>query len=400
MSTRLGHVAVIDMDHDSMCRDLCVARLAAAVMDAPPVVARPAGAGVARLAIAAEAMPEVAGAAPLWRLNSGAAMLTRVEGINQGALILLVIDLASVTFAAPEIDIMREHYTGPIGRWTSLIATLNGPKGPGIYGSPIFYTSTDEAERGMYLLAQADEVAALLKRKHPWQASVEIGATVENYELIPPGASVELNGATYTAPSGPNDPPMYVIHNGVSGEASVCLRGADTDTGPTLFASRTSGTTPTPESSMDLKALLAKYAPAQHGHVALLFSEGKKPEEIATALLAEESKGKDDEITKLNSDLAAANKAKVDAQAASDAKIAELQGKIDALKTPGDEGDKGDKGLPPAGGDGGKGQHAAPKTVTAGMAQLSREGSKATGFDLRKAALAKWPSLRATIPKA
>ena len=368
---------------------------------APAVEARELSIGGARCAMAAEAIAPAAnapaGAAPLWRLNSGAVMLTRVQGLNQGAPILLVIDLATVQFAAPEIDIMREHSVGPIGRWTNLVSTLTGPKGPGIYGSPILYTPATEAEADMWLLREAAEVQALLTRKHPWQASVEIGAPVDSYEFVAPGETVSYNGQDYTAPDGPNDPSMYVVHNGVVPEASVCLRGADTQTGPTLFASKNASTTSTKDNPMDLSALLAKYAEKHHGKIARLHAAGKKADEIASALLADDKAATDGEIADLKAKVAESEKNHAAVLAERDAKVAELQGKLDALKSPTEETEV----TPPAGTDGGKAtsQNAAPKTVTEGMARLQAAGVKGNGFALRKAVLAKWPGLRTAIDK-
>lgn len=367
----------------------------------PPVIdltrtARPAGLGVARCAQAAEAVPVAAGIAPAWRLNSGAEMITSIDGIANGAPMVLVIDLASVEFAAAEIKMMREHWIGPIGRWTNLVADLNGPKGPGLYGTPIFYASETETERELPLLREADEVAALLRRKHPWQASVEIGGALEQYELVAPGASVEVNGTTLIAESGPGAPPFYVLRGGLVTEASVCLDGADADTGPTLLASRHAAQSTIKDTPMDLKALLAKYAEKHHGAIARLHAGGKTADEIATAMLAADKKESDDELATLKADLAAARTALASAEAAAATKVKELQDQLDGLKPPGGEG--GGDALP-AGGDA-TSQHAAPKTVTAGMARLSAAGDKRSGFALRNAALAKWPGLRAGLPKA
>ncbi len=369
--------------------------------------ARPAGPGVARLATLAEMAPPLAGSAPLWRLNSGAEMVTCIDGLNQNAPIILVVELASVTFSAPEIEMMREHWIGPIGRWTQLAVDMNGPKGPGIYGSPIFYTSETDAERDMYLLREADEVAALLRRKHPWQASVEIGGPVEQYQLVPPGESVTVDGVAHLAPVGPNVMPLYVLHAGICSEASVCLRGADTETGPTLLAARAAAaaklaaTKPTPKDiTMDLKALLAKYPDEKcHGKIARLHAAGQTAEQIATALLADEKTSVDAEIATLKANLETANKAAADAKLAADTKIAELQGKIDALKPPADGAAPAASVTAGAEGGAADAKLAAPKSVSEGIARLQAAGVKGDGFALRKATLAKWPALRVGIDK-
>lgn len=326
----------------------------------------------------------------VWRLNAGSAMLTTIEQLNQGQPILLVIDLETVNFSGASIEMLREHDEHRlIGRWENLSAGLAGPIGPGIYGAPVLYTPESDLEKDIWLMREALEVAALLKRGHPWQASVTVYGREEDYELVPVGVTLAANGTTYT-PS-PDGPPMYVGRNLTADEASVCRRGADILTGPTARNSRTDST-PLPETpAMDkiIKAMLAAYPARHHGLIARLALDGKGEGEIAAKLMEEDGKDHAAELAKLTAALEAAKTS----EAAKDATIAELQAKLDEMKKAAGETET------TVTGDGDPTAHlAAPKTIKEAMAKLTAEGSKLVDWDLRKAALTRWPSLRKGIP--
>lgn len=315
-----------------------------------------------------------------WRLNSGAVMLTWIGGLGYCA---LVIDLATARFEAAEIPMLREHsqWAGPIGRWTagSIDAT-------GIYGSPIVYTPETDAEKDMPSLREGAEVAALIKRKHPWQASVTATSALSDYERVLPGQSVVVNGQPVTASDDIDAPPLYVAHNSIISEASVCLFGADADTGA-VAASR-STTTPEPTMSKPedrIVALLKRFPGDKNAsRIAVSLSKGMTDEQITVELSdakdadhAAAIAAKDAEIAKLK-----------EGDTAKDAKITELQAKLDALKTDSVDSEK----IPDA--TGGESKNAAPKTYQQGVAILKREGSKLDGFKLRTAVLKRFPSLR------
>lgn len=335
-----------------------------------------------------EQTPAAADKPARWCLNSGAAMHTWVEGIGE---CVLVVDLAGVSFEAPEIPMLREHSTwSVIGRWTGLLSAIPA----GITGTPIVYAPETDAEQEMPCLREAGEVAALMKRKHPWQASIKITGALSDYEHVLPGQSAAVNGRSETVDPGLGIP-FVILRKGVVSEASVCLFGADSKTGA-VAASRTS-TNPTQESPVSdrLKALLARHGKKHAGHIAVALNEGKSDDEIsaslsaavesdhAAALAAEQAKSAD-LATKL---------------AAEQAKSADLATKLAALSVPGEEtnADGTPKTKVPAAGES---ENGAPKDLNAGMAALTAAGSKLTGFKLRSAALAKWPSLRKQIQSA
>lgn len=320
-----------------------------------------------------------------WRLNSGAVMLTWIGGLGYCA---LVIDLATARFEAAEIPMLREHsqWAGPIGRWTagSIDAT-------GIYGSPIVYTPETDAEKDMPSLREGAEVAALIKRKHPWQASVTATSALSDYERVLPGQSVVVNGQSVTASDDLDAPPLYVAHNSVISEASVCLFGADADTGAVAASRSTTTPEPTMSKPEDRIAALLKRFPGDKNasRIAVSLSKGLTDEQITVELSdakdadhAATLAAKDAEIAKLN-----------ETNTANTAKIAELQAKLDALKT-GTEEEKTPSATK------GESENSAPKTYQQGVAILKREGTKLIGFELRSAVLKRFPKLRDTLPKA
>lgn len=332
-----------------------------------------------------------------WRLNSGARMKTQIGGIGRA---LLIIDLAGVTFEHPEFSMLREHgrqpateadenawYVNPIGRWmqTAVDAT-------GIYGVPNVYTPESPLEEKMHSMLEGAEVAALIKRGHPWQASVRIIGDTADYELVAPGQSAVVNGRTEVADDDLDAPPLLICRRCVVTEASVCLFGADSQTGA-VAASRT--TTQATETTMSdrLEALLKRHGNKHAGAIAIALAAKKTDDQISAELSdAQEADhkaalaAKDAELAKLT-----------EANAALTKSVTEMQTKLEALKTDDDKEDE-EKKTPAA--TAGESKNSAPKSVLAGMAILTKEGSKLTGFKLRAAALSRFPKLRETLPKA
>lgn len=347
--------------------------------------------GQIRCAAPVVVVDQPAGKPAKWRLNSGAVMLTWIGGLGYCA---LVIDLATARFEADRITMLREHsqWTGPIGRWENLTIEAAGDAA-GIYGTPIVYTPdpAKPVELDMPSLRAGAEVAALIERKHPWQASVTATSAVSDYERVLPGQSVVVNGQPVTASDDLDAPPLFIARNSVISEASVCTFGADADTG-SVAASRSTTIQESTVNKPDerLTALLARHPGDKNAaRIAIALSKGKTDAEI-TAELSEAADAdhkaalaaKDAEIAKLKEE-----------NTANTTKLADLQAKLDALKGEGNEEEapKATKG---------ESENAAPKSVAAGMALLSKEGSKLTGFKLRSAALSRWPALRKDIPKA
>lgn len=366
----------------------------------PDPVKRPALLnGQARCAAPAGQIPDAAGKVVRWRLNSGARMRTCVGGIGECE---LIIDLSGVSFEHPEIPMLREHgrrpniegsdwYIVPCGRFTGCAVDPTG-----IYGVPLVYTPETPAEEEMPSLKEGGEVAALMKRGHPWQSSVVITGALAQYERVNPGQDAQVNGRTEAAGDHIDALPLFILRAGVVSEASVCLFGADADTGA-VAASRPDPTNPKkPESPVsDIKALLARHGKKHAAFLANAVADGKSDEQIAAELSASVETdhnaalaAKDAELTKANAALTAAN-----------AKTAELQAKLDAMADPEADAEKNADGTPKdktvAAGTSANGM---PKDILAGMAALSKEGSKLIGFPLRKAALKRWPALRDTIP--
>jgi hypothetical protein len=294
-----------------------------------------------------------------------------------------------VSFEAPEMPMLYEHQTwpGPIGRWSGMTVDASG-----ITAAPNVYRPVDDHEREMPIFQQSAQVAALMDRKHPWQASIKITGALEDYERVLPGQPVAVNGRTELASDDVDDPPLFILRRGVASEASVCLFGADADTGA-LAASRTNHPT-TPESSMErLKVLLARHGEKHAARIAVALSAGQTDDQIAASLSAAAESDHAAALAAVNTELATTKAA----LAAANTQIAALNTKLAAL-APADDKAAGDAETPPA--TEGESKNGAPKSVHEGMAQLSREGSKLTGFPLRSAVLKRWPTLRSTLPKA
>lgn len=220
-----------------------------------------------------------------WRLNAGSLMTAVLTGINRGQdgyerPVHLVIDLDSVTFEAAIIPALRDHWMGPIGRWESLESSSQSG---GIHGDLILYTSQDEKEAQMWMMREADEVAAIQRRGHPWQASVGIYPGSDGtLEMQDPGSQIAINGGTIAVPD--DGMPTYVLRGGVVTEASVVLFGADSQTGQ-LAASRIFGTATTQLQSTEQPVMTVLLSLA-----AALTAAGKSAADIAaeTTLTAAE----------------------------------------------------------------------------------------------------------------
>ncbi|HEX3132627.1 MAG TPA: hypothetical protein VHX44_03480 [Planctomycetota bacterium] len=331
-----------------------------------------------------------------WRLNSGARMRTMVGGIGE---VELVIDLAGVAFDHPSMPMLREHgrrpsstpddyYITAIGRWEGVSVDSTG-----IWGQPIVYTPdpTKPLEADMPSLREGGEVAALMERGHPWQASVKITG---EYELVAPGQPAVVNGRTEIAADDLDAPPLLICRRGTVSEASVCTFGADSQTGAAA-ASRITTTQPT-DSTMSterLSALLKRHGEKHAAKIAVSLAANKTDDQISVELAAAVES---DHAAALSAEQAktSAVQAKLDAEVA---KSAGLQAKLDALKTdpaamPTDE-------KTPAAGKG-ESQNSAPKTWNDGVAILKKEDPKLSGFKLRTAVLSRFPTLRKEIPAA
>lgn len=325
-----------------------------------------------------------------WRLNSGARMLTAIRDFGD---VELVIDLSGVTFEQSRISMLREHgrrasvvaddswYVNPIGHWENPRVDETG-----IYGQPVVYTPRTPFEEKMPLMIEGGEVAALIERNHPWQASVKITG---DYERVAPGQSVTVNGRIEIASDDLDAPPLMICRTGIISEASICLFGADSNTGSVAASRQSTDKKEIPVMKERLTALLKAHNNKHAGKIAVALSLGKTDEEIAAELSAADAADTAAIITEKD---AIIEKSKTDL-ATSTAKVAELQGKLDALKNEGDDSAQVTATK-------GESSNSKPRTVQAGMALLARENPKLTGFKLRSATLTRWPDLRADLPKA
>lgn len=343
-----------------------------------------------------------------WRLNAGNEVLLRVWGLNMvpggwggeyPEPIRCVVDLSTAQFDGPKVRALVDHWDAMFavaGWWTDGAVTDQGIDASLEWFSP----KSQAAQEATKYVAVARE---LVEAGDPMEASVGIypadnAMGPDGWELIAPGASVTVNGQTYTAGADRKDAPLYVLRNGRVYEASLVLWGADRGTGR-LAARRQSPSLPL-ESRMSLSAdRIAKLTEKHKGHEAVVLAAlatpditdeaiGQRVLEAEAASLKERLTAAEASNTALQGELAAAKAGAAPAPAkpvapapAAAAKLARAEG--EAGRLPGSSS--------------GTGEGDQPADIPAAMAALRAEGSKLSGFDLRSAALKRWPGLRDTI---
>lgn len=212
-----------------------------------------------------------------WRLNAGSRMMMCIAGVNDDEAgepqpIQVILDMD--TLAMPDrVPALADHDDSKvIGVWTDIRKEGGALTGDLTLAIPI-------NDREAMALQDAVRASALIRAGVPWQASVGVSAT---YEAITEQTMV--NGLPVDPAEG-DDPPVYIARAGQLFEASVVLRGADSNTGQ--IAAKASATkkerTMTESIKPSLKDLLAKHADHK-ALVADLFADDKSAADIANAV--------------------------------------------------------------------------------------------------------------------
>jgi hypothetical protein len=321
----------------------------------------------------------VAGRDGVWLVHNGTPVVTCVDGLNDGNLIVLVVDLTTLTAPSPTLPALFQHSI-PIGTWSEI--TIDPALG--VTERLSLVESTDPATQALIEFERARAVRAMQAQGFPWQASIgAIPGPSGRYEPIT--ATTTINGREIT----PGDLPVFCLRGGVLNETSVVLFGADDRTGR-IAASRAThqpAITETPmadpiPAKQRLGALTTRLGAHHKDRIALALVDGASDEQIV------EDCGKAD---------SADAKTKLDAltteNAALKTKCAELEQKLAAL-TP------GSGTPPPADPTASKTQQsAAPTTLHAAMLSLTAGGCKLKGIALHREAIAKYPHLDPNAPK-
>jgi hypothetical protein len=125
----------------------------------------------------------------------------------------LVIDLASLTIDTP-IPLLCSH---DHGETIGLVSSASAEGGQLAISARLFADVDDDAA----------EIAAKADKGFPWQLSV--GIWPDSVEEVQTGATVQLNGRTFTGP-------ITVFRNSRVREVSVCALGADHRTSATVLS--------------------------------------------------------------------------------------------------------------------------------------------------------------------
>jgi hypothetical protein len=101
--------------------------------------------------------------------------------------------------------------------------------------------------------AEAMEVVASARNGFPWQASV--GASVQDYQFVPEGETVQANGRTYTGP-------LYLVNKSTIYEISIVDLGGDSQTQAQLVAGAASMSDIQKPDTQDTKDVVQASTPA------------------------------------------------------------------------------------------------------------------------------------------
>jgi hypothetical protein len=338
-----------------------------------------------RLAACLLAMPAQSKGDGLWLTYTGAVVCTAIEGLNGDEPIRLVIDLATLSLAGPEIPALAEHQM-PVGKW---LDTVIDPVAPSIIGR-LKLLDTPPESRGLPMFDAALQLRLSMQQGQPWQASIRAEAGEGGgYEMLTQptvvnGAQVELAA----------DMPTYVLRGGVLKEKSIVLFGADDRTMQVAASATALRTTHHLESTMSddkkptikerLDAHTAKLGAARRPALAVLLAEGCTDEEVSQKIADEDAAAMKAQLADLTTKLEAATKLN-----------AELTEKLAALAPEG--GKTGNDGTP----SGAANLAAGPKTLM--QAQLmakDADGKPLRGFAALNWARANYPHLATPQPAA
>jgi hypothetical protein len=301
----------------------------------------------------------------LWLTYSGAAVRTYIPGLCGDQDIDLVIDLATLTVAAPTIPALSDHWC-PVGAWSDIAIDASSIL------SRLKLLDTPAESRGLQMFDRALELRLSIEQNLPWQASIGAKPGPDGgYERV--NATLQVNGRTIE-PS--TQRPTYVLRGGVLTEQSIVLFGADDQTMKVAASAITTRPSGAPMSDKPIKerlaALTARFGEARRSYLAAKLGEGCTDEEVVVDV----EKEKDAQLAALTTKLAEAEK-----------KNAELAEQLAALKPA--EGTE----TPPASGASGS-QLAAPKTrMQAQLAAVGPDGKPLRGFQALRYAQAKHPTL-------
>ena len=236
-----------------------------------------------------------------WRLNAGSRMMMCIDGVNvdesgMPCPVEIILDLDSLDIPERAPALADHDDTRVIGVWSDL-QVVDGS----LTGDLTLVAPVDDREAAA--LQDAVRAAALIRAGVPWQASVGVSADYEEVTDQP----TMVNGQPITFTASDDSLPLYIARNGQLFEASVVLRGADSQTGQIAAKAAARAAAKIKEPIMSdvkpsLKELLAKHS----GHKALvaeLFADDKSANEIDKAVHDAELAHAKDESASLKKEL-------------------------------------------------------------------------------------------------
>lgn len=232
------------------------------------------------------------GDATRWLLSTGAPTLTTIDGVNDGRPVLLVIDLATLAWPKASVPLFIDHQADTLydlaGAWDDLRVDATG-----LTALP----RAIPADATGYRPWAADLAARIIDNRLPVQASVGIGLDPDRqgtWETLT--AASEINGRTIDPAAAPGLP-VVVLRQGLLGEASLVLWGADHRTGAQLAAPR-----PPIPADERLRAALARY-PDHAAEVARAIADGADDTAIGERIHTAQLAARDTRITTLTAEL-------------------------------------------------------------------------------------------------
>jgi hypothetical protein len=322
-----------------------------------------------------------------WKLNAGNEMMVKVDGVNGGKPIRLVVDLSTVKAKNNKIHALFDHnLKNIIGYWDNFEFT---PEGIFADLHLIGPQSTSEAA----VFPDVVRTRAMVRDGVPIQVSIGADSgDVGEWEMV--AEKVNLNGREY---NGEGEIPLVVLRNGEIFESSVVTFGADDQTG--RLAAKADFTTPLKKEgthmSDTLKVLIGKYPEKHHGLIARCVAEGCDEATIQQKVHASEDEdlkaqlaAKDEEIKCLKAkldDYAQKGQEKQERETAEKVAAAAAKGKgsTKAISFTGTDDTKTKTGE----------EVAQPETLSQAMKVMAAADSTLKGFKLRAAARKQYPNV-------
>lgn len=327
-----------------------------------------------------------------WRLNAGSEMVVTVNGLNvdkkgDSKPIRLVVDLATVKPKNEKVVALSDHdSTQVIGYWDKFDCLMSGTEAD-------LHLIVPQGEAETAVMADAVRVAAMARAGVPVQVSVgaECGPN-GSWESVAAGQTVTVNGRSYT---GDADLPLYILRNGQIYESSVVTFGADSETGRVAAQKQPPVKLETPMSDK-LKALLGKFAEKHHGLVARCVAENMDEPAITTKVHAAESDEKDEKLKAAQTRIAQLEDELKSVKASDYAQTGqEKQEKENMEKFNLAASKSSDKAVKFGNVEAkGKDDAATVETMSQAMKVVAAKDPTLTGFKLRKAARAAFPTAK------